>query len=114
MNNEENNELDNNEEVAQGNKLADSNNISSLSNREYYLNEYENLKIILFEYDKAIMSVSNHKSYTLNTGQTTQTVTRHDLSALINARNSILSQMRELELFLGIGKKGVIKVEPAW
>ena len=37
MNNEENNELNNtNEEVAQGNKLQDVNNISSLSSKEYY------------------------------------------------------------------------------
>lgn len=85
------------------NKLDDDNNISSLSSEEYYKNEYNNLRILLFEYDKAILSVQNHKSYTLNTGQTTQTVTRHNLSELIEAKKDILNQMRELEMHLGIG-----------
>ena len=68
----------------------------------------------LFEYDKAILSVQNHKSYTLNTGQTTQTVTRHNLSELIEAKKDILNQMRELEMHLGIGKPSVIHVNPSW
>ena len=96
------------------NKLDDDNNISSLSNEEYYKNEYNNLRILLFEYDKAILSVQNHKSYTLNTGQTTQTVTRHNLSELIEAKKDILNQMRELEMYLGIGKPSVIHVNPSW
>ncbi|MEI0477938.1 MULTISPECIES: hypothetical protein [Brachyspira] len=96
------------------NKLDDDNNISSLSSEEYYKNEYNNLRILLFEYDKAILSVQNHKSYTLNTGQTTQTVTRHNLSELIEAKKDILNQMRELEMHLGIGKPSVIHVNPSW
>lgn len=96
------------------NKLDDDNNISSLSSKEYYKNEYNNLRILLFEYDKAILSVQNHKSYTLNTGQTTQTVTRHNLSELIEAKKDILNQMRELEMYLGIGKPSVIHVNPSW
>ncbi|AEM22153.1 hypothetical protein Bint_1534 [Brachyspira intermedia PWS/A] len=96
------------------NKLDDDNNISSLSSKEYYKNEYNNLRILLFEYDKAILSVQNHKSYTLNTGQTTQTVTRHNLSELIEAKKDILNQMRELEMHLGIGKPSVIHVNPSW
>lgn len=96
------------------NKLDDDNNISSLSSEEYYKNEYNNLRILLFEYDKAILSVQNHKSYTLNTGQTTQTVTRHNLSELIEAKKDILNQMRELEMYLGIGKPSVIHVNPSW
>lgn len=96
------------------NKLDDDNNISSLSSEEYYKNEYNNLRILLFEYDKAILSVQNHKSYTLNTGQTTQTVTRHNLSELIEAKKDILNQMIELEMHLGIGKPSVIHVNPSW
>lgn len=96
------------------NKLDDDNNISSLSSEEYYKNEYNNLRILLFEYDKAILSVQNHKSYTLNTGQTTQTVTRHNLSELIEAKKDILNQMRELEMHLGIGNPSVIHVNPSW
>ncbi|MEI0492060.1 hypothetical protein R4J17_06415 [Brachyspira intermedia] len=96
------------------NKLDDDNNINSLSSEEYYKNEYNNLRILLFEYDKAILSVQNHKSYTLNTGQTTQTVTRHNLSELIEAKKDILNQMRELEMHLGIGKPSVIHVNPSW
>lgn len=101
-------------EIEQGNKLPDPNNISSLSQKEYYYNEYNNLRILLSEYDKAILNISNHKSYTLNTGQTTQTVTRQDLSQLIYARKEILNQIHSLELFLGIGEKAVIKVQPFW
>lgn len=101
-------------EIEQGNKLPDPNNISSLTQKEYYYNEYNNLRILLAEYDKAILNVSNHKSYTLNTGQTTQTVTRQDLSQLIYARKEILNQIHSLELFLGIGEKAVIKVQPFW
>lgn len=96
------------------NKLDDDNNINSLSSEEYYKNEYNNLRILLFEYDKAILSVQNHKSYTLNTGQTTQTVTRHNLSELIEAKKDILNQMRELEMHLGIGKPSVIHINPSW
>lgn len=101
-------------EIERGNKLPDPNNISSLSQKEYYYNEYNNLRILLAEYDKAILNISNHKSYTLNTGQTTQTVTRQDLSQLIYARKEILNQIHSLELFLGIGEKAVIKVQPFW
>lgn len=115
-----NNEIENttneevDKEIEQGNKLPDPNNISSLTQKEYYYNEYNNLRILLAEYDKAILNVSNHKSYTLNTGQTTQTVTRQDLSQLIYARKEILNQIHSLELFLGIGEKAVIKVQPFW
>lgn len=116
MNNQENNEnIENIEEKnAQGNRLDDPNGIGKLSSREYYENELINLRIILAEYDKAILSVSNHKSYTLNTGQTTQTVTRQDLSALTNTRLSILNQIRSLEMYLNKGNKAVVKVEPLW
>jgi hypothetical protein len=107
MNTQENNEN-------QGNRLDDKNGIAKLSSREYYENELINLRIILAEYDRAILNVSSHKSYTLNTGQTTQTVTRQDLSALTNTRLSILNQIRNLEIFLGKGDKATVKVEPRW
>lgn len=53
-------------------------------------------------------------SYTLDTGQSRQTVTRQDMSALIERRNDLMGQIRMLELYLGDGKPGVYKVEPAW
>lgn len=76
----------------------------------------QNSKIILYEYDKAILALSKTdgiKSYTLNTGQGSQTVTRQDLNMLLETRQLLLSQIYDLELFLGV-RSGVKQVIPLW
>lgn len=92
------------------------NEIVNESSCEYWQNELVNTRILLNELNIAINTVlqTGIASYTLDTGQSRQTVTRQDMSALIERRNNLMEQIRMIELYLGIGKPGVYKVEPAW
>jgi hypothetical protein len=59
-----------------------------------------NSKIILFELDKAILALTREgiKSFTLNTGQTQQSVTPLDLPVLIQRRKDLVDQIERLEV----------------
>jgi hypothetical protein len=57
------------------------------------------------------------KSYTLDTGQNSQTVTRQDLPLLIERRKSLLDQIESIEGLTGEDSaRGAqcIQVVPAW
>jgi hypothetical protein len=85
------------------------------SSQQYYSDELENSRILLFEVDKAIFAITsgNHHSYTINSGQSTQTVTRENISELIKSRDDLLYTISELECRLNI-KKAVIHAVPGW
>jgi len=59
-----------------------------------------NSKIILFELDKAILALTREglKSFTLNTGQTSQSVTPLDLPILIQRRKDLIDQIERMEV----------------
>jgi len=82
---------------------------------DFWNNELENCKIILFEIEKAILAITigNHKSYTLDTGQGSQTVSRLDLPALQEQKTNLLCVINDLELKLGI-RHICKRVVPLW
>lgn len=83
---------------------------------EYWQNELANSKILLYEINKAILAITqtNIQRYTLDTGQSSHTVVRADLPALIEQRDQLKKSIREIELYLGIGKSNVKQVRPGF
>jgi hypothetical protein len=83
---------------------------------EYWKNELANSKILLYKINKAIFAIAqtNIQRYTLDTGQSSHTVVRADLPALIEQRDALKKSIREIELFLGIGKSSVKQVRPGF
>lgn len=83
---------------------------------EYWQNELTNSKILLYEINKAILAITqtNIQRYTLDTGQSSHTVQRVDLPALIQQRGELKKIIREIELYLGIGKSNVKQVRPGF
>ena len=77
--------------------------------------QYEDQKIIVTSYAAAINALLTGKvqSYELDTGQTRQRVTKFDIAELQEAYKIALSQLREFEAALGIGRS-VVTVVPAW
>lgn len=76
---------------------------------DFWSDELENAKIILIEVEKAIMALTSDmassggvQSYTLNTGQDSQTVTRADISQLYAKREALLKSIDDLERKLGL------------
>jgi hypothetical protein len=92
---------------------SEAGNQSSLA---YWCDELKNTKELLYEYNKAILALTTggHQSYELDTGQTRQRVTRMDLSNLNEIRESLLSQIHDLEIKCGVNGHGVSIVRPAF
>lgn len=65
-------------------------------------------------YEEAILQLNSGavQSYTLNTGQTTTTVTRFDVARLNQSLDSLYNRLATLEARLT--GSGVVKVNPAW
>ena len=86
------------------------------TSREYWEDELKNSRLLLFKINEAIdtISLGSHQSYTLDTGQTRQTVTRVDLPALIDKRDTLIGQIRSIELYLREGRPNVKQGRPDW
>lgn len=85
-----------------GEKISD-------SREQFWQDELENAKILLVQVEKAIHALTADLgtsggvlSYTLNTGQDSQTVTRADVSQLYAKRESLLKNINDLERMLGL------------
>lgn len=65
-------------------------------------------------YEDAILQLNSGavQSYTLNTGQTTTTVTRFDVARLNQSLDSLYNRLATLKARLT--GSGVVKVNPAW
>ena len=96
--------------------LDESHSSNSQTSTEYWQDELKNSRVLLFQINQAISTITSnsHQSYTIDTGQSRQTVTRIDLPALVEQRNNLIQKIRELELYLDEGKPGVIQVRPEW
>lgn len=85
---------------------------------QFWKDELNNSRILLYELDKAIYSLSQKGiySYSINTGQDSQNVTRYDLPQLYTRRRDLIKQIEELEIKLGIGgpEVSVYQVTPVW
>lgn len=82
----------------------------------FWSDQLTNKKILLYNVQLAILQLETGKiqSYQLDTGQTSQRVTRQNISELYKAETDLLSDIRDLELKLGLCDKGTIQVRPNW
>ena len=79
------------------------------SQEQFWKDELDNAKILLIEVEKAIKALTSDmvssggvQSYTLNTGQDSQTVTRADISQLYAKRAELQKNINDLERMLGL------------
>lgn len=88
--------------------------IKPQSNRDFWKDELQNLRVLLYEYDRAIADLVSGKisEYRLETGQSMQMVKRTDLSSLYNAREKLTAQIDQLEQRLNGGS--VSQILPGW
>lgn len=89
--------------------------------RDFWIDEYANSQTLLNQIDKAIYQLTANQasqngiiSYTIETGQTRQTVTKQDLPALYKQRTELLTLIDTLENRLGIGAPSAVQVAPRW
>lgn len=84
------------------------------TSREFWQDELQNLRVLLYKYDQAIADLVSGKisEYRLETGQSMQYVKRSDLSPLQTARESLLVQIDGLETRLNGG--AVSMIAPGW
>jgi hypothetical protein len=89
---------------------------ASETSLSYWESELKNARILLYKYDEAIAALADAgvKSYTLDTGQSSQSVTRQDMAMLTERRRELMAQVRQLEQYLGVGKPGALNVFPGW
>ena len=79
------------------------------SQEQFWQDELDNAKILLVQIEKAIHALTTDlgasggvQSYTLNTGQDSQTVTRADISQLYSRRADLQKNIYDLERMLGL------------
>ncbi len=83
---------------------------------QFWYNEYINTKTLLLEIEKAILKLTQKQinEYTIDTGQTRQTVKYNDLPALRSWQNQLLTTIATLEARLKIGGSRAVQVVPLW
>ena len=76
------------------------NPINSENSCQYWQDELKNARVLLNEINKAIqaLTIGNHQSYELDTGQSKQRVTRLDINNLNMQRQVLIGQIADLEL----------------
>jgi len=86
------------------------------SSNTFWQDELTNSKILLNKLNVAIQALTTggHQNYSLDSGQSVQKVTRLDLDMLRNWRSDLISDIRDLELKLGVGTPGVFISVPGW
>lgn len=82
--------------------------------REFLKQRIEATKNIIIEYETAVLTLNTTSaiSYTLNTSQTTQTVTKRDVAGLQASLSGLYNTLATLEARLT--GNGVIIAGPAW
>jgi hypothetical protein len=68
------------------------------NDRQFWQDQLQNSRILLFELDKAILALERQEveSYTFDTGQNTTTVRRQNLPELIKQRAALLKQVQDI------------------
>jgi len=97
--------------------LIDPGNITNgESSSQFWKDELENLRALLNQVDIAILKLTKNEiaEYTIDTGQTRQTVKRNDLLYLRSWRNDLITQIATLEKRLGLNGSSAVKVVPTW
>jgi hypothetical protein len=85
---------------------------------QFWRDELNNSKILLYELDKAIYAF-NHKNvqqYTYNDGQSHITVHKYDLPSLYDRREKLIKTIQELEVITGDSEpiQKSAQVIPSW
>lgn len=72
------------------------------TNRDYWQDQLRNSRVLLFELDKAILTLERQETeqYIFDTGQTQITVRRVNLPELIRQRAALLQQLQQIETML--------------
>lgn len=85
-----------------------------MADRQFWLDRIEKTKQLIAAWEDAELALSagGVQSYTLDTGQTRQTVTKADLGQIRDTIDSLLNRLVTLEARIGNG--GVVNVRPAW
>lgn len=82
--------------------------------REYFLTKIASTKTLIDAYEAAILALGGQgavQSYTLDTGQSRQTVTRADLATLNKTLDSMYNRLAVLEARI---YGATITARPAW
>jgi hypothetical protein len=68
------------------------------NDRQFWQDELRNSRVLLFEYDKAILKLEREESesYTLDTGQTTITYRRQNLPELIKLSSTLIKRIQDI------------------
>jgi hypothetical protein len=74
------------------------------SSREFLEDELKNYRILLADVNARVHKLEL-ESYTLDTGQTNQSVKRSSLESLVKAKDNFLEKIFELEEALGISAR---------
>lgn len=87
-----------------------------MADRQFWLDRIEKTKELIIAWEDAELAISagGVQSYTIDTGQTRQTVTKADLGAIRDTIDNLLNRLATLEARLGICGGGVVNVRPAW
>lgn len=87
--------------------------MSTLCLDDFLEEEFERVKALIVAYDAAILSLSaGRQSYSLNTGQTTLSVTVANLTSLRDSRAQLMNELSVLEARLT--GKAAAHVVPSW
>lgn len=100
--------------------LEGSEKFADMSMEEYWKNQLEDSKMLLVQLDAAISALSGTlaesggtTSYTIDTGQDRQQVTRADLPNLIARRSALINQIADLESRVN-GRGAVRRIVPGF
>jgi hypothetical protein len=100
--------------------ISDNHQALAEDQRKFWEDELINARILLTELNKLIFQLEHDdiKSYGLDTGQNNVSTTRQDLPSLIDRREKLIKQIKDLEDMLGINqlpeKQKVFQVVPQW
>ncbi len=85
-----------------------------MASRQFWIDRIESTKLQIVAYEDAILALTTGgvASYTLNTGQSIQTVTKNNLNSLRVGIDSLLNRLVTLEARVCGG--GVTYVRPSW
>jgi hypothetical protein len=86
--------------------------------KQFWREELNNSRILLFELNKAIYAFNNKniQEYTYNDGQSHITVHKFDLPSLYDRREKLIKTIQELEIMTGDGEpiQKCVQVVPSW
>jgi hypothetical protein len=70
--------------------------------RQFWQDQLQNTRILLFEYNQAILRLERdgEESYTIDTGQTTVTLRRQNLSEIIKQLPLLTKQIQDITVIL--------------